>query len=465
VLDDSPTDAHRVHQSLASDYDLTLFSDGATTLERLSQGSFPDVLLVDWVMPGLTGPEVCRAIRAMPGPSRNIGIILLTGSRAASEVAEALESGANDFVAKPFDAPELRARVAALMRTRALIGQLERSEQIVRELLAKSPDALVAVDDQSRVVFANESAAALIGTSVEQLLGRRMQELLPDYADYAGLTPDDRPVPMPDVAMGDRLLAPTIRRFGDGGRFAAIVSVRDVTESRRQQARRLDFYSIVAHDLRAPLNTIQLRCALIGRGKHGILPAALLADIQKINGGVQSMISLINDFLDLARLESAGLKLDLKKLRVSEIVKSAVDEIRPLADASDMELRFEAPQPDAETAVCADRDRVVQVLSNLLSNAIKFTGSGGKVEVLLNSHAKDVEVGVKDNGPGIPPDAIPTLFDRFTRVEHTRSKVAGSGLGLMIVRQIVEAHGGKVRVDSRLGEGSTFWFSLPAAPA
>jgi signal transduction histidine kinase len=459
VVDDSPLDLQRAHDALSADYEVVAFQDGVAVVERLTAGDAPDVLVIDWVMPGMTGIEVCAFVRSPSCQFRSLGIVLLTGTRSAEEVVQALSAGANDFLAKPYFAPELRARVHALMRTRRLLLQLERSEARFRTLLAKSPDPLIAVDREGIVTFANEEAAALFGAPVAQLVGRSGRELLPEFRpDAAGAAGHEGTRLLPDVRIRDRLVAPIVKWVGLGSELAATIALRDVTESRREQDRRLDFYSTVAHDLRSPLSAISLRCSLMQRGKHGLLPPAVLEDVRRIEKAVESLVALVNDFLDLARLEGAGLKLDLTPVSLVEVVSGIVEELAPLAEAGQLQLTFKPPRQPLK--VVADRRRVVQVLSNLLANALKFTPPGGRVEVILAPRAGAVDVGVSDTGPGIPEEALPHIFDRFTRAENVDAKVAGSGLGLMIVRQVIEAHGGSVWVNSRLGEGSTFWFRL-----
>ncbi len=458
VVDDSPLDAQRAARALSADYEVTVLADGVAAVERMSSGQAPDILVLDWIMPGMTGIDVCGYVRSPQCAFRRLGILLLTGTRSAEEVVEALAAGANDFLAKPYLEPELRARVHALMRTQRLLAQLEQSEAGFRTLLAKAPDALFAVDAAGKVAFANEEAAALFGAPVAGLLGRSGRELLPAFNPET-LPPEAESISvLADVTIGSRVLAPIVKTVRGTTGHSATVSLRDVTESRREQDRRLDFYSTVAHDLRSPLSAVLLRCTLMQRGKHGLLPAPVLDDIRKIERGVQSLVSLVNDFLDLARLEGAGIKLNLDRVPLVEVVSSILDDLAPLAEAGQLQLTCE--RPDREIFVSADRQRLGQVLSNLLSNALKFTPPGGRVRIIFAPQAGAIDVGVADTGPGIPPAALPHIFERFTRAESTQNTVAGSGLGLMIVKQVIEAHGGSVWVDSHLGDGSAFWFRL-----
>jgi signal transduction histidine kinase len=211
--------------------------------------------------------------------------------------------------------------------------------------------------------------------------------------------------------------------------------------------------------MRSPLGAMMLRNTLLERGRYGALPPSVLGELRKNDATMKALLRLINDFLDLARLEGAGLKLDRDQTDLVALVRMTLDDLRPLADARQLQLRFE---PGGLALVLGDRHRLLQVVTNLLSNAIKFTPPGGTIEVIVRAGERCLEVGVRDTGPGIPAAALPTLFDRFTRVESPgHAAPTGTGLGLMIAKQIVEAHGGHIWVESEEGKGSEFWFRLP----
>jgi signal transduction histidine kinase len=459
IVDDSPLDVERAERALAADYAVTTFYEGSTALERLANGASPDVMVLDWMMPGMSGLDVCHFLRSRGGPGDKVGILLLTVARETEQVVAGLSAGANDFLSKPYSDAELRARIAALIRSTQILERAERAEARVLDLLQSVPDALVAFDSRGMVVFANDEAARVFGVQPWELTGRAGQELLPDLARYWNAEAHGRPLALPDVEIGDRVLAPTLRILGPPDAAQRTVALRDVTASRLEERRRMDFYSMVAHDMRSPLSAISLRNALLQRGRYGPVPPTMLAELRKNDTTIQSLLRLINDFLDLARLEGAGLKLDREEVDLGRLVIDTIEDLRPLVDVR--ELRVDFSRPEDPSPVRGDRHRLIQVLTNLISNAIKFTPPRGEIHVSMQRRPGAVEISVKDTGPGIPPEALPTLFDRFTRVEGVSSGSVGTGLGLMIAKQIVEAHGGKIWVESNPGEGSTFAFSIP----
>jgi two-component system phosphate regulon sensor histidine kinase PhoR len=181
-----------------------------------------------------------------------------------------------------------------------------------------------------------------------------------------------------------------------------------------------------------------------------------MADLRKVQGGIHALMRMINDFLDLAQFEGSSYRLNQQEIDFCWIIESTIDELRPLADARKISLSHTLP--GRPVILSGDSRRLAQVLNNLVDNAIKFSLTGGQVTVNVTLNGDHVLVRVEDTGGGIPPQELPTLWDRYVR---GRTSAPGTGLGLLIVKEIVEAHRGEVGVESELGKGSAFWFRLP----
>jgi signal transduction histidine kinase len=464
IVDDSPLDAQRASRVLAPDYGVRIFNDGSTMLEELSAGALPDLLLLDWVMSGVSGIDICHYLRSARPPLSTIPVLLLTVQHEVDQIVEGLEAGANDYLGKPYADAELKARVAALIRTRELLERAEAAEADVRRLLRSSPDVLIAVDARGQLTFANEEAARLLGREPDALVGLQVSEVFPELA-YGNISvaPGESLLPLPDVSVGERVFSPSVRLLPSDSASATTISLRDVTDRRQAEARRLDFYSMIAHDLRTPLSAMLLRTELIMRGRHGILRPELASDIRKLEGNIRSLVAMINDFLELARLEGAGYKISGEQVDVAALLSQTCEDFLPLIDAGG--LRWHHEGPAADVAVVGDRRRLVQVFANLVGNAIKFTPPGGTITTRLKVTDGMAEVQIADTGAGMDPSVLPHIFERYTRVVDRNHQVGGTGLGLMIVREIVDAHGGRVGVESRPGGGSTFWVRLPQIAA
>jgi two-component system phosphate regulon sensor histidine kinase PhoR len=458
VVDDSPLDREHALRVLSGRYRVEAFEDGSAVLERMATGERPDVLVLDWVMPGVSGVDVCRFLRsqaeAVPTP-----VVLLTAQRETADVVEGLRAGANDYLGKPYAPEEMLARVEGLAHSRALLERASRAESSLRTLLASLPDAVLLVDPAGTVVFANDEAVRAFARAGRPLLQQPIALALP------GLALDPTPGPTPgeprDVELGGEYYAPLVRPAVEEAGVSYAVSLRNVTRKRQREVRRLDFYSMVAHDLRSPLSAMLMRVDWLLAGRRGALPPEARSDIQKVEARIRELVSMVNDFLDLARMESTGIAIQPEPLDMNAVATAAVEEYQHVAQAG--RLTLELSRASEEACVEADRARVEQVLTNLLSNAIKFTPPGGRITVAVRTTAEQVETSVADTGRGIPPGAVPHIFNRYTRAADVPREITGTGLGLMIVREIVEAHGGTVGVESELGRGSTFRFAMRRA--
>ena len=248
------------------------------------------------------------------------------------------------------------------------------------------------------------------------------------------------------------------------GRPAGVVLVfHDVTQLRVLEAMRQDFVANVSHELRTPLSLIRSAAETLVDGGMA-QPAIATRFLEIIEKQANRLTLLIDDLLLLARLDSGRVELNRRPLPLWEAAQEAVDDAALVARGRGVTLVNEAPD---DVVVDADPDRLRQVLTNLVDNAIKYGRADGRVVIGGRRAGADrVEVWVSDDGPGIPEAALPRLFERFYRVDKARSREqGGTGLGLAIVKNVVQAHGGDVRVDSRLGLGTTFTLSLPGPGA
>ena len=228
--------------------------------------------------------------------------------------------------------------------------------------------------------------------------------------------------------------------------------------AQRATKTRDDVLGIVAHDLRSPLNAIALWIQVVERQiqrNGGELATKSQEPLKSIAAATKRMGRLIQDLLDVVRLEAGRLSLNANPHAALSLLHEAVESARPLA--SQHPLRMEAPEQ--LPSVLGDRDRLQQVFSNLLGNALKFTPPGGEVVVAAHEEGEHVRFSIRDTGPGIPPEALEHLFDRFWQAQQGDRR--GAGLGLSIAKGIVEAHGGQLRVESEVGRGSTFSFTVP----
>ncbi len=459
VLDDSPTEA-QMALSVLTDYDVTVFNDGSDLIERVHADPFPPaVLVLDWVMPGLSGIEILQFLRGH-ARTASLPVLLLTAKGGTDQIVEGLSAGANDYLSKPYAPAELQARVSALLRASALRVRADRAEGLLRTVLAQIPDAVLTIGADGQLLYVNAQAEQVTGKPAEALIGQPLGAVARGL-DLSALAGSSAARPLPDVAIGERLYAPRVSIPAGDDRGQATLTLRDVTDLRNLEARRLDFYSMVAHDMRSPLQALLMRLQLLLRGARGELPDGATADLGKMSARIRELISLINDFLTVSQLESEGFLFETEVVDLAAVAGAAIEEYQPLADAKHITLSCDSPRGLA--VVRGDARRLEQVLANLISNSIKYTPSEGRTTVEVAVQGDEVLTAVSDDGVGIPATALAGLFQKWTRVPGATQRVEGSGLGLLIVREIVERHGGAVGVESTPGKGSRFWFKLPRA--
>jgi len=249
-------------------------------------------------------------------------------------------------------------------------------------------------------------------------------------------------------------------RFPSAGPRAGTLAVfHDVTEIRRVDRVRRDFIANASHELRTPLTSIQGYVESLASGP--MTPAEVASHLAVIQRNAHRMRDLIDDLMDLSRIESGGGAPDPSQVDVVRLAQTLVADAKPRLARAKLEARVRSA---AAPPAWADRKALEQVLENLLTNAIRYSDEGGTITIDVEPRGEMLEVSVEDTGIGIPDEAVDRIFERFYRVDASRSRAIGStGLGLSIVRHLVQAMGGTIRVESKLREGSRFTFTLPRA--
>lgn len=319
------------------------------------------------------------------------------------------------------------------------LGEILSERNQIRTLLASVPDGVVAVDAEGTMTYLNQAALAAV-------------RLDPGLKLPAVIMPGE-------VVLQDRIYRVLEVPFRDEkGKPGQLYLLRDMTDVRRLEEMRNLFLSSVSHELRTPLTIIKGFAATLLETSED---ESLKKPLTRIDTEADRLTRLVQDLLELTRLRSLSLSLELAPLQPEEVVEDVVDLLRPQAEQRDLELLFEPS--DAPRKLSADRDRLKQVAINLIDNALKFTPDGGRVSVRTRQEARLWHLEVQDTGPGIPAEDLPHLFDHFFRSKDTHLRsIKGTGLGLAIVKEIVTRHGGTVSAESAVGEGTTLRVSLPA---
>jgi PAS domain S-box-containing protein len=445
---------------------------------------------------GARSPEHLRILRELSMRSAMVVPMVAHGRAMGAITFVVAESDHRYDEADVAMAEELAARAALAIDNARLHGSMQEGEERVRLVLESAGEAIIGVDTAGRCIFANPASARLLRfASSEEMVGRDIGEVTrhPDAEAASNRLPETcasgEGVHFPEELLGradgsgfwaECWSYPILR---DGRHVGAVITFVDVTERKRaeeEHARLLveledavrlrdDFLSIASHELRTPLTPLQLHVQAIQRtirrGKlDELTPAHLSEKLESVARQIQRMERLVDSLLDIARITGNRMHLQPEDLDIAALVREVVARHEGELERAGCTVWIDAEGPIDGSW---DRLRLDQVVSNLLSNAIKF-GPARPIAVRVwcerEVRGKRVRIDVKDRGIGIAPDDQRRIFERFERAVPTRH-YGGFGLGLWIVRQIVEAMGGTIRVESALGEGATFSVDLPLVSA
>jgi two-component system phosphate regulon sensor histidine kinase PhoR len=375
------------------------------------------------------------------------------------DVASALAAGdlsRRPHISAPGEVGELATALQKMSEQLASrLAALQAEDELLGALVESLDEGVVAVDGQRRVIRINESGRVLLG--VRQSLPFSVNLLPRDriLAEALDSALRGSPVERVETQIGPRTLALTARPLGVGG---AVLAVFDLTSVRRLETVRRDFVANVSHELKTPLTAIRgFAETLVGELSQDAHHAQFA---QTIRANAERMQHLVDDLLDLSRIESGGW---VPSLAVVDLAAAAGEAVSPyLEEAGRRGSAIEASIAEDADTLRADPIAIRQALGNLVENAVRYTPSGGTITVFSRSDAREIALGVRDTGAGIPEDHLPRVFERFYRVDPARSRAAGgTGLGLAIVKHLVEAHGGRVAVESKVGRGTTVTMYFP----
>ena len=404
IVDDSPEDRELYRRLLAQDpgqeYELLEAELGEDGLE-MARRERPDCLLLDYRLPDVDGLEFLeRLLKDGPVP-----VIILTGQGSEAVAVQAMKSGAQDYL--------LKGAISRQELPRAVHNAVE------KVALRRKVDERTA-----ELARANDALQKMYGEQ-EELVRQRTAEL--------------------SRANEELKREIRVRQMIEEERATLLVR-EQAARKQAEEANRIkdEFLATLSHELRTPLNAILGWAQVLRTGKVNEDTTARALEAVERNARAQAQ--LISDLLDVSRIITGKLRLELTPVELPRIIDAALDSVRPAADAKGIRIRLTLDR--GVGPLVGDPDRLQQVIWNLLSNAIKFTPQEGSVEVRLSQRDSQAEIEVQDTGAGIRPDFVPYVFDRFRQAESsTTRQYGGLGLGLSIVRHMVELHGGTVKVD------------------
>jgi len=460
----------RVFIDLA-DYRVTTASDGSEGLDK-ALADMPDLIVTDLAMPGLDGLEMIAALREA---GRWIPAIIMTAEGSEQVAVDALRLGVADYFIKPFDAPDLIDAAERILNNWYGFGQTGISSSpleadsgsddvgaplvnLIANALTRMQDPLFIVDERGNVLVANPAAHGIF-----DLLG-------PDQEQVSGpldsLTRNRSLVEIIVLGLRGRINSGEVQLFDDRTMNAhitrlegvgCVVVMQDITNLKTADRRKTELAEVVSHQVRSPLTAILSYIELLQR--TGQLTPDQHEFARLVRHNVELITETINDLLELGKLE-AGAGQNYEVVSLEENARHALQVVKSKADAKGQTIKVRIDK--GVPSVLGNPIRLRQVYLNLLENAIKYTPVGGTVTLSITGEGGQAVSCVTDTGIGIPLEDQPHIFDRFYRAKDVTDSYEGTGLGLSIVKSIVEAHEGRVWVESRMGEGTSFTAVLPA---
>jgi PAS domain S-box-containing protein len=412
-------------------------------------------------------------------------LVMAMSANWEDEGVGALRAGAYDCIQDECKAEWFLAKVDGLIeafRTGRQLRVLRRERQAALTevnhdenflaILNSLTQGLVVTDWQTNIVLFNKTAARLFALNKEETQGRpvssciQSDELLSFFMrairsddSLATLMSGEEPI----IKAGGKTLRVHVDpvRNEAGTVIGSAALFHDVTKVTAMDKLRSDFLSMVSHELKAPLSSLLMQISVVRDGLAGELTTKQTELLGKAKDKTKGMITLVNDLLDYRRIQEGKSIQKIESLDCGEILERTVELMRP--SAKDKEVSIEMDIASGLPAFSGDRGGVEAIFVNLISNAIKYTPKGGKIEITLHQAGRDIRFKAVDTGIGIPPEDLDRIFEKFYRIktEQTRS-ISGSGLGLSIVKGIVDAHNGSIHVESEKGKGTTFIVSMPA---
>jgi two-component system phosphate regulon sensor histidine kinase PhoR len=478
VADDERPIRDGCHRVLtAQGFQVLTAENGRAALDVISKEPV-DLLLLDLKMPIMSGEQVLEAVRARyPG----IPVIIITGHGTVDTAVDCMKKGAYDFITKPFQVDQFMITVRRAAEKRKLEAIAERfREERERNLydlgLEKSRlktiihcmgNGVLVTNRNLEVVLHNPTLMRLLEVRGSQEEPFPLSEIIGDQAltntlkqILAGESKEHEAA-VQEIRAGNHVLravsAPVLGP--EGGVVGSVTVLENISAFKQLDRMKSDFLNMVAHELRSPLVAIRQMNHVLLEGRAGPLGEKQQNFVTKGSKRIDGLLDLINDLLDLAKIEEGQWVQRQVPTDLGQIIEECITLLEPRAREQGLTLSHVCQNLKPVTA---DPKSMEEIFNNLVTNAISYSPEGGEVSVTAKGLGEYIEITVEDTGVGIPPEELPKIFDRFYRVKHPKTRqVIGTGLGLAIVKGAVEAHHGSIDVESILGKGTTFRVLLP----
>ena len=471
VVDDEKRIRDACYTMLSSDgFAVALAENGFAGLKKIEEEHF-DIILLDLMMPGMRGVDLLTHVK---GKHPDTLVIVITGYATLEHAVEAMKKGAFDFISKPFSPQDLRTVTGKAIEYIRTLEDIAHEKSRMGVLINHISDGVMATDMQKRVALANPAFLKMIGRQGQSPIGRSVTELirngrLLDVVDKALAMPaEEFGEVTEEFAEGaladteDTVIAVRCVPFRDRlhRNLGTVTVMHDITALKKMDQMKSDFVSMVAHEIKSPMNSVLALVKVIQDGLAGELTKKQKEMLGRVSEKIKSLAELAAELLDLAKIESGLITLEKERLRLAPLLWGQVEFHQ--AKAAEKKIRLSIDSLPELPPVLANKGSMEEVISNLITNAIRYTPEGGSIALCGCVEKGYVRISVRDTGFGIGKEDLDRIFERFYRVKNDRTRfITGTGLGLAIVKSIVDAHNGMIKVESGIGQGSTFHVDLP----
>ncbi len=448
--------------------EVEIADNGIDGLKKIGEKHF-DIILLDLMMPGMSGLEVLNDVKSR---HPDTVVIIITGYATLEHSIETMKKGAFDFLSKPFTPQELRVVVSKAIEFLRTLQDIATEKSRMRVMINTLNNGVLTTDNQKKVALANPAFLKMVNCRQSTVIGRHVSGIINDervleMIDQAINQPEDTFAEITEeISMSFdqevKVIGVRCIPFRDrlNRNLGSVTVFHDITALKRIDQMKSEFVSMVAHEIKSPLNSILMQLSVVLDGLAGDLTEKQTEIIGRSCDRIKSLTALAGELLDLSKIESGLINQEREELDLVDLVSGQVACYEAQAQKKSLHLLLE--NADGPVLMMGNRLNIEEVVSNLISNAIRYSPEGGCITLSVEKKSDCALLTVSDTGYGIPSSEIPRIFDRFFRVKNEKTRyINGTGLGLTIVKKIVEAHHGTIEVESEEGKGTCFSVYFP----
>ena len=468
VIDDEKRIRDITNKMLTNEgFEVALAETGDIGMKMIEEKHY-DIILLDLMMPGISGLDLLPHLRSHHPYSV---VIVITGYATLEHSIEAMKKGAFDFISKPFSPQDLRLVISKAIKFIRTLQDIADEKSRMKVLINQLSDGVMATDIQKNIALANPAFLKMMDFFEENVTGQPVSDIIQNEKIESMI---DQSISMPseefsilseEIDLGENVLSVRCLPFRDrlNRNLGTITVTRDITTLKKIDQLKSDFVSMVAHEIRSPLNSIGMQLKVVLDELAGAVTVKQREILERASEKINMLSNLSTELLDLAKIESGLITQEKETFNVNKYLQEQVAFFQEAARAKN--IRLELDKFPELPPLFANKSNMDEVFSNLISNAINYTQEGGKITIFAVVSVNYLHIMVSDTGFGIPKKELERIFDRFYRVKNDKTRyITGTGLGLPIVKSIIEAHNGKIKVESEPDKGSTFHVYLPLLP-